>query len=260
MSNTTDNTVGYYLAQGYSQETAEALAGTSTERTPSHPKLVIATDDSFPDIGIPKGTFVSGYVYDKQSLSFTTEGINHGKSVEAIILATAYQFSKFDGSAGNTFSTPIFKNPFDAKKVRDKKTGLTKDEAIAKGIRPVFQQILLTLVKVGGEYKPFLIYLANTRRFKFIDRLKELGLPNYGICDRLVINTKKVGSGADGKGIPSVIYNVDSVTKVSANENTPLIPTIESAIKAWSAWIKASEASEVPQSTSSDDNYNPFDY
>lgn len=260
MSNTAENTVGYYLAQGYSQETAEALAGTSTDRVKSFPKLVIAKDDEYVDIGIPKGTFVSGFVFDKKTQAFTTEGATYGKSIEAIVLATAYQFSKFDGKNGNVFSTPIFKNPFDAKKVRDKKTKLTKDEAIAKGITPTFQQILLTLVNVGGVYKPFLIYLANTRRFKWNERQQELGLNSYTVLDRLTISTKKVGSGADGQGLPSIIYNVDSCNRVKHDANVPLIPVIEEAIQSWNSWIKASESDDTTKESASNDNYNPFDY
>jgi hypothetical protein len=153
-------------------------------------------------------------------------------------------------SAHYKYITEIFTNPYDARKVREKKTGLTVGELKDQGEQLKFNNILLVLVKEGKEWNPYLMYLRGTNYAYWTKQLEENGYDAKSIGLKAIIkaDTKKVPTDA---GIPAWVLDIKEIKPLETKDLIALKDIVAPAIKEFDKWVRESKDAPVDNKVNS---------
>jgi len=203
-------------------------------------KINYDKEDVLIDLGVKKGAFISGYQIDKATLSVKQEGKIFNQPMEVVIASVTHQASTYDPAKGGyKYVTPFFDDSYETPKIVEFKTGKTigqlREEVPAQD-KPVFNTILLLLVKEGKEYNPYIMYLRGKNLYEFNQQLEDKGFDDIHqikIVKTMKWETKKVPT----KATPAwVIDIVDIQQNNDIKPNSAFMNTLIEATKKFDAW------------------------
>jgi len=216
-------------------------------------KINYDKEDVLIDLGVKKGAFISGYQIDKSTLSVKQEGKIFNQPMEVVVASVTHQASTYDPSKGGyKYVTPFFDDAFDTPKIVEFKTGKTigqlRKEVPAQD-KPVFNTVLLLLVKEGKEYTPYIMYLRGKNLFEFNQQLKDEGFDKINkvkIVKTMKWKTKKVPT----KATPAwVIDLVDIKQNPDIKPNSSFMNTLIEATKEFDAWKESFNAENAQKNS-----------
>ncbi len=234
------------LAIGYDEETAKALAETSGGgKGSSLPfpvlKLNYDTKDILIEKGVKKGELIAGWVIDNKKLQVTEEGEVLKQPLEFFIISSVYQQSHFDIKSGSTdIITDIYFDPFQSKKMIDKKSGRTIGELKEEGKEVKFNNILLLMVKKGKNWEPYVHYLHGVNYVNFGNQCEELGVSEDARVMKTLfkVKSKKVPTNYN----PAWIFEIVDVKERDVKDIASTVKPVSEAIKKFTKWIDESNA------------------
>ena len=237
-------TVAELMAMGFDKQTAEDLVkaqGGGAGAGLPFPVLKINYDtkDVLIDHGVKKGEIISGWKIDSKTLTVTEEGEVLKQPLEFFIVASVYQKSMFDTTTrSTTHITDIYFDPYQSKNMIDKKTGKTVQEVEESlGKKMKFNNILLLMVKVGKEWKPYVRYMHGTDYFKWGEQLADRGIDRDNMTLKYLfkVKTKKIPTDYN----PAWIFEIIDVKERSMEEIGKLAKETSEAIAKFNKWIEA---------------------
>jgi hypothetical protein len=230
-------------------------------------KMNYDKEDILSEVGIKKGEFITGWKINKTNFSIEQQGKVFEQPLEFMVLGQAYQYSAYDKkNKGYKYVTPLYRNIFDGKKIREKKTGKTVAELKELGEELKFNNILLVLVKEEDKWNPYLMYLRGVNYKEWLRQLEEKGLNarSIGVMYIFKIKTKKVPTST---GIPAWVFDLVDVTELEPSKIVEIIKANKGALDKFDKWVKNSNNSnnsgnssnELNNSDTITDNYEPDD-
>lgn len=229
------------IALGFSAEDADALTKNESSGGASSPfqKLSMNYSDIITDeANVKKGNFIFGFVEDKKTLTLKESGTDLGAEIEFYaVMSNTFQCSQFDvATSSNVFLTKFYSDSYSTKSQADKKTGVTVEQRREEGHRVTFNQILLMMVKVDGEFTPFVHYLHGTSYNQLHSQLEALGA-TLNLKTLFKARAKKVPTNFQ----PAWCFDITEVINREA-DIPKSIATVSSAIKAFNTWVDKSNA------------------
>lgn len=249
---TTQELLQEYLEAGFSLEEAKQMAGMVDDGQGgglpfdvikiNYDKDDILSEHSNP---VKKGQVITGWEIDKKNLTVKKEGKVFNQPLEFVIFGVFYQYSAYDTNAGTyKHITEIFKSLKDAKKVKDFKTGKTREQLQAEGEKLKFNQILGVLVKEEGKWQPYLIYLRGVNYSKFWEQLKERGIDNPTKAHLkyiIKVKTKRVSTPNGAVWVYEIVETQPIKPADLAQFREVLIP----AINKLDEWVNTQNGQEI---------------
>ena len=265
-------TVEELQAMGFSKEDAEALVkaqGGGGGAGLPFPTLKINYDtkDVLSDFGVKKGEFIAGWKIDSSTLSVKEEGEVLKQPLEFFVVASAYQKSHFDtASKSTTHATDIYFDPFSTKTQIDRKTGKTVEQVEKEmGSKLKFNNILLLMVKVGKEWKPYIHYMHGTNYYKWGEQLAEKGIDRNNMTLKYLFKVKSKKIPTDYN--PAWIMEIVDVKERSMADIGGTASETAAAIQKFNKWVAsvnnggtgAVSEEETDRADHSDKSDSPFD-
>ena len=232
-------TVEGLMALGFDEATAQAMVQTSDEGGGLPAPLMkfnYDKEDVLSELGIKKGTFISGYKIDRQKLEVKEEGIDLGDALEVVLVKSVYQNSAYDIKTNQTsVASNIFDSPFVSKQSVDLKTGIKITELKKTNDKIKFNNIVAMLVNTKDGWKPYMFYLRGTAYFKWNEQLDKLGISrdNSVLQYTFNIKAKKVATTQQPAWIMEI---ADAKVRTTADLVT-LKDEIAPLLKATTKWI-----------------------
>ena len=153
--------------------------------------------------------------------------------IKVRFLKSMYQYSKFDTTENRpTVTSNVFalKN---AKKAYDLKTGIPINELKVTDDGIKFQRILLGVVDINGEQKPFIMYAKGSFLFELNDILKKF--PNDGhMTHQFTLGTEKRKKGTVVWFVPPLI----DVKELSQQEFIANLKSDANLITEFDKWVE----------------------
>jgi len=232
------------IAGGMDEAMAKKIASQGESSKSKMPfdviKINYDKEDVLIDLGVKKGAFISGYQIDKATLSVKQEGKVFKQPMEVVIASVTHQASTYDPvKRSYKYVTPFFDDSYETPNIVEFKTGKTigqlREEVPAQE-KPVFNTILLLLVKEGKEYNPYIMYLRGKNLYEFNQQLEDKGFDDINqvkIVKTMKWKTKKVPT----KATPAwVIDLVEIKQNPDIKPNSSFMKTLVEATKKFDAW------------------------
>lgn len=243
------------VASGFDEETARKLADNNVEASAGGLpfdviKINYDKEDILIDAGVKKGEYIVGWKINKTTLAIEEKGKVFKKPLEFIVVAQGYQNSAYDPKTnGYKYITEVFTNPFDSRKVKEQKTGLTVGELKDQGEVIKFNDILLVLIKEEDSFKPYLIYIRGVNYAFWLKQLEEKGVDakSIGLKYSFKVDTKKVPTNA---GIPAWIIDVKGVKPLDIKDIISMKDVVAPVIKKFDDFVKSSKGISVDKKPS----------
>ena len=245
------------IAGGMDEAMAKKIASQGESSKSKMPfdviKINYDKEDVLIDLGVKKGAFISGYQIDKATLSVKQEGKIFKQPMEVVIASVTHQASTYDPAKGGyKYVTPFFDDSYETPKIVEFKTGKTIGqlrEEIPAQDKPVFNTILLLLVKEGKEYTPYIMYLRGKNLYEFNQQLEDKGFGDINqvkIVKTMKWKTKKVPT----KATPAwVIDLVEIKQNTDIKPNSSFMNTLIEATKKFDAWKESFNKENAQKTT-----------
>ena len=248
-------TVEELVAMGYSKEVAESLlkvSGTASGASLPFPVLKLNYDlkDILSDSGVKKGEFISDWEIDNKNLAVRAEGKVLKQPLNFMLLASVYQCSHFDNETNKTdIITDIFFSPYDARKVKDNKSGQTVGQLKDAGKKVTFNNILLMLVKEGKEWNPFIFYSHGTHYAHWGESLAEAGVSdaNKVLGTVYTVKSKKVPTNYN----PAWVFDLVKAKEVSMEDRIKMIDIVSPISKKFNDFVEKYNSNDSTPTQSS---------
>jgi hypothetical protein len=242
-------TVEEMIALGFDRETAEQLAKTNASNSGGGLpfdtlKFNYDTKDILADAGIKKGEFISGYKINSKELKIEEEGKVLPQPLQFVVISSVYQKSVFDAKTNSTIhTTDIYYDVFNSKKQIDKKTKRTVEELEKAGVEFKFNNILLLLVKIDGEFVPMIHYMHGVNYSEFNRQLEELGIDKSSIPLNYEFTVESVKIPTDFN--PAWAFKIVEARKRDLPEIAGNVGVTSEAIKKFTKWIDSVNSGET---------------
>lgn len=247
------------MAMGYSQADAEAMVGANKSGGGAglpFPALKINYD---PDLEFAKrGEWITDIQKDDKG---NVKGVNNlGDKINIVIMASKYQYSKYDSVTMKSIVSSNIFDMADAKKAYDLSSGVSiaelKKDDVDNKIK--FQEIMLVLVTSEShpEPKPYILYSKGAFMFS-LNQLRK-PLPNNGnVMYAMSFGLERQKNGS------TTYYTVDpatfKATPRSMEEIKDGVKVFPQYIKAFTDWAESVSSGSSPKASTDSKQYDADD-
>jgi len=243
-------TVEYLMSLGASEEEAKMLVGANQSGGSGLPFPALKVNYEFDAVDVCQfGSWMVNAQKEEgvlTSADVITNGIK--EKMNMVILASKFQYSKYDAVSGSTsVSSNIFSSLGEAKAARDAKSGRPISELKKKDDKIKMQEI--ALVKVWSDTAKPVIAIAYIKGALLygINQMRN-GLPNNGnLMYEFSFNLEKKKNGSTNFVVvdeDSVVVNQRSMEDIKDN-----MKETSEAIKAFTSWVDTTNQSNTGVAT-----------